>query len=626
MVLLFLRRGFDRREAILAALIVGGTIVVALTEFLSVIQGVDATALSIGWWISAVVVTLFLVILPKICFNPSKHESIGLTAKIFMAGIAAIFVLSVVLAVGTSANTWDAMTYHLSRVEHWVQNKTIAYYPTHIVRQDAYPPWAEWGILHLRLLSGGDYFSGILQCVSMIASTIGVSLIARWLGAGLTGQSLAALLSACLPMGILQATSTQNDYVVTMWLVSFVYFLLNSMYRRQNLSIFLAALSLGLAFLTKGYAYLYATPFLIWWTFANTSKSWSYRGWVIFLIVGIALLLNEGYFYRNGHAFGRILWANEQLVNGKVSLSIWLANLLRNALLHVSSIYVPYNEWLTGKLQDLAVFLHIDLNPAQGTFGTQKFELTTLMFNEDYAGNFLSVLIFIFILIMACIKFFQGQKGLQWAYAGAVGGMFLLLCLLLRFQIFNSRFHLAVFVLGSAWTAFVIEKILSKQWVVVVGLLVLVAATPWFVFNHNKSLFQVFDTDGNKRIKGYFSTYPSWVEPVAGLSSRLSALGCRDIGLITNEDSKEYLLWMTLHWYKSPPARIEHVDVSNVTGALTYPLGKFNPCAVALLSVERPTMIVLPSGIYGRVWFSEGQQGDGISALYVPVDLKRLRN
>jgi len=202
----------------------------------------------------------------------------------------------------------------------------------------------------------------------------------------------------------------------------------------------------------------------------------------------------------------------------------------------------------------------------------------------------------------------------------------LLLCLLLRFQIFNSRFHLAIFVLGSAWTAFVIEKIFSKQGVLVVGLLVLVAATPWFLFNHNKSLFQIWDTDGNKRIKEYFSAYPSWVEPVVGLSGRLRASGCRDIGLISDEESKEYLLWVTLRWFKSPPVRMEHVNVSNVTGRLTYPLGEFNPCALALLSVERPAMIDLPSGIYRRVWFSEAQQGDGTSALYVPVDLKNVRN
>jgi hypothetical protein len=611
-----LRRGLDRRGSFLAATVICGTAVVVLTEFLSLLHRLDPTALSIGWWLVVVGLSRLVLVSPKVRSHHTKRFSISLTAKIFLAGLVLIFTVLAILAVGFAPNTWDAMTYHLARVEHWAQNKSIAYYPTHILRQATYPPWAEWALLQLRILSGGDHFYGLLQWLAMVVSTVGVSLIARWLGAGMTGQCLAGLLSACLPMGILQAASTQNDYVLTMWLVVFVYFLLNFIRGAKNPSLLLASLSLGLAFLTKGYAYLYCAPFLVLYLLTGPSKSWLHRMKMLLVLIGIALMINAGYFYRNEQAFGHLIWAQEQLVAASLSVNVWLANILRNTALHLGTIYAPYNEWLTGRLQDFAYLLHIDLNPTQGSWSTEKFVVPGFIFNEDYAGNLASVLLFIFTLICAGIKFGQGRGGLQWTYAGAVGSMFLLLCLVMRFQVFNSRFHLAVFVLGAAWTAFVLEKIFSSKWLLGLGLLVLVFAVPWFLYNETRPLFLVLRTPAHMRIAEYFRKDPSWIQPMAGLSGPLNALGCGDIGLITGEDSKEYLLWATMRWFKLSLSRIEHVDVSNQSRHLDYPLGTFNPCAIVLLNAKRDPTLVLPSGIYNRVWGMEDQEGNIPYSLY----------
>ena len=60
----------------------------------------------------------------------------------------------------------------------------------------------------------------------MVSSMIGVSLIAKQLGAKQGGQLLASAFCASLPMGILQASSTQNDYTVALWIVCLAYFTL----------------------------------------------------------------------------------------------------------------------------------------------------------------------------------------------------------------------------------------------------------------------------------------------------------------------------------------------------------------------------------------------------------------
>jgi 4-amino-4-deoxy-L-arabinose transferase-like glycosyltransferase len=81
---------------------------------------------------------------------------------------------------------------------------------------------AEYVTLHRQLLSGGDRLANLPQWFASMGSLFVVSLIAARLGATARGQALAALFCATLPMGILQSTSTQNDFVVAYWLACLV--------------------------------------------------------------------------------------------------------------------------------------------------------------------------------------------------------------------------------------------------------------------------------------------------------------------------------------------------------------------------------------------------------------------
>ena len=86
------------------------------------------------------------------------------------------------------------------------------------------PPLAEYLVLHTYLLGGGDHWATLVHWVYFLGSLVGVSLVARQLGAGRRGQTLAPLFAATLPSGILQASSAKNEWVLTFWLVALVYF------------------------------------------------------------------------------------------------------------------------------------------------------------------------------------------------------------------------------------------------------------------------------------------------------------------------------------------------------------------------------------------------------------------
>jgi 4-amino-4-deoxy-L-arabinose transferase-like glycosyltransferase len=120
--------------------------------------------------------------------------------------------------------------------------------------------------MQFQVLSGGDQWANLVQWFSMFGSVIGVSLIARQLGADTRGQVFAAVIAATIPMGILQASSTQNDYVTTFWLVCLVHYIFRFKAQPCCANAVGVGASLALALLTKGTAYLYASPLLVWFT------------------------------------------------------------------------------------------------------------------------------------------------------------------------------------------------------------------------------------------------------------------------------------------------------------------------------------------------------------------------
>ena len=118
------------------------------------------------------------------------------------------------------------MTYHMPRIVHWLRNHSVAFYPTNDLRQLSLQPWAEYAMLQLHALAGGDWFDNLVQWFSMTGCVIGVSLIAEMVGATPSGQVLAALFCATIPEGILEASGAKNDYSLCFWLVCLVYYLL----------------------------------------------------------------------------------------------------------------------------------------------------------------------------------------------------------------------------------------------------------------------------------------------------------------------------------------------------------------------------------------------------------------
>ena len=308
-VLLYRASSQDRgvRISFLCACILWGALVVFNTESLSIIHVLNRGIIS-NFWIIVCLLAGFLLRKtsdPDLSRPKAKHTSKTDDTLNF-------FIILIITLVGITAfvappNNWDSMTYHMSRVAHWIQNRSVEFFPTSMPRQLWASPWAEYAIAQLQILTQSDRLANMVQWWSMTASVIGVSLIAKILGAGRRGQILSALAAATLPVGILEASSTQNDYAVAFWLVCITVFELKLIKELKLRSAVFLGLSLGLAVLTKGTALTFAAPMTAW-ALITGFKKYGLKFWpAVGITLGLFLLITSPQFIRNYQLGGHIL-------------------------------------------------------------------------------------------------------------------------------------------------------------------------------------------------------------------------------------------------------------------------------------------------------------------------------
>ncbi|HSN14080.1 MAG TPA: hypothetical protein VLT61_05570, partial [Anaeromyxobacteraceae bacterium] len=129
---------------------------------------------------------------------------------LLLVPLAALIALS---AWRYAPNNWDSMSYHLARVAHWSQLRSVANYDTNVVRQVALLPGAEYLLLALQVVSGTERLAGFVQLGAWIAVVLAAPVLARLAGAPSRIAVAAAPIVGAAPMLVLQASSTQNDLV-----------------------------------------------------------------------------------------------------------------------------------------------------------------------------------------------------------------------------------------------------------------------------------------------------------------------------------------------------------------------------------------------------------------------------
>lgn len=573
---IFYKTGSCLRNSFLAASVLWGAILAGITEFLNLFKLVNFQFVFLSWVIvSIILLGVIFWLFKKNLFTSEKKIfkwDLDFYLTIILLAALVYLVATAVTALVAAPSNYDSLSYHMARVMHWIQNQGVFYYPTNIARQIIFAPFAEFIIMHFQILSGTDYFANSVQWMSMFSCLIGVSLIAKHLGADTRGQFFAAILTLSIPMVILQSTSTQNDLVVSFWLVCFVYYLLNLIKPNNDKSLFytvLTALSLGLALLTKNTAYIFAFPFIIWGFVAIIKKFKTQAYKYLLLLVLIPLVLNAGYYTRNYKLFNSILSYPKMFqsqVNAAFAPQYLFINVLKNICLETNTTSMDFNNKQTLLLKKVAKSLNVDIDDSRTNLGKDNFRIYSwAFFHEDFApAPILLCLIIISIFIFLLSRKYE-KKGDMLNYLIALISGFLLFCFIIRWQMWGSRLHLPIFVLFCPFVSIILsqisQKTFAKLFVNTIILVVLLSGYKYVFDNSNRSLVGFLNIFTRTRTSQYFG----WTNQAIDYPKAAEVIKKHhfaNVGILMNEFDMEYPLWILLK-QDNQNVRIEHVLVTN---------------------------------------------------------------
>ncbi|MDJ0707369.1 MAG: glycosyltransferase family 39 protein, partial [Leptolyngbyaceae cyanobacterium MO_188.B28] len=212
------------------SLILNASFMIVQSELLSIGQNLNRASVLWIWSIICIVnigMILILVYQERIVW---RGNNVRLPSfRRFQGGIAIALSLLLILTFGTAfiapPNNWDSMTYHMPRVMHWIQNQSVHMYPTANLRQISFSPGGGYLITQLQLLSGSDRWANCVQWIAYLGCILSTGMTTRYL-LRLTWEAWPlSIVSATIPMAIMQSATTQTDLLTAFWLSCFAYFI-----------------------------------------------------------------------------------------------------------------------------------------------------------------------------------------------------------------------------------------------------------------------------------------------------------------------------------------------------------------------------------------------------------------
>lgn len=553
------------RLAFVKTSLIVSLLAVVFTELLSFFGALTSNYVSLLWFIVfAVSLIIFIRAIKK---NNSSLKNINfgkiilyLKNETLVTKLILILILIVILSLSCVAftvnNNWDSYTYHLPRVEHWVQDKNVDFFPTNNIRQLYLNPFAEYFILNLRLLSGNALFVNFVQFFSFLNCLLLASLIAKLFGLSPRGQIASLVLALTIPMGVMQSTTTQTDLTASFFLISFVYFGI-SLIKEKRLSIeniFFLGLSFSLGILTKSTFYIFAFPFCLMFGIYCIKLFRLKSLYVLFFLISAFLLLNFPFLSRNYQQFGSPIGPQKtspyyfSSLNEEFGLKAMLSNSVKNIGLHLA---LPSNSWnvkIDQVIQEFHNIINFPLNSDKTSWFGMGYK-TIFALNQDTVGNFFHIILFSVSLLIIFFKFRSVNK-LVISYSLAVVFGFFFFAFLLKWQPWQTRLDLPGFFLMAPFVAYVLSLVRWKKIDAFISVaLLFVALGIVLIFDPVKPVLgnnSVFLKDNSAYIYNYVVAKEVELE--------LNKNSIANVGLVLGVDT-----WEWQYWLLSKNRRFEYV-------------------------------------------------------------------
>ena len=337
----------------------------------------------------------------------------------FIAVVSVIFLVQFIFAYVTVPYNYDSMTYRLPRIFMWIQNQSVSYYETDVIRQNLSPVLADFNNLHWILLCGSDRLANLVQYKAYMFSALVLWEILKELDCKKVVRQICVLLYMTANIVLAESISTQTDLFTCSWLLCTLYIALLVKEKKElskdKDSIFLMgmmALSVGLTYLSKPNFCVTSVFVIIWLVMRRVAagdRISTLIAYIVFCGVVILAMVMPGWM-RNLEFAGDITASKYLSMN---AIGTWepryvFLNIVKNlACLSV----IPYTGFIwAGAMNGLANILKADLNAEAIAYGGETY-FVYYTNDMDLAGAPVVIIFSIVVLAAALLYRLFGCYG-----------------------------------------------------------------------------------------------------------------------------------------------------------------------------------------------------------------------
>jgi hypothetical protein len=530
---------------------------------------------------------------------------LGWSERLLALGLFVLLLGESILAFASPPNNFDSQTYHLPKIEHWVVQHDVRFFPTAIHRQVTLAPGAEYLLLHLRLLTGGDSLYNLLQYGAGVLCVLAASRIAGQLGGSRRAQLLAGFVVATAPVVALESTSTQTDLVVAGWVGCLATLVLDELRRRTSArDLVMLGTATGMVTLTKATGLLATGPLLLIWGVAQLRRRPDPWGHAVartaagaLLILGCATVIAGPYLARVDAEFGNPLGPED--LRASVSLqrhdpAALLVNAVRIGYTALDTPFGPVDRAATDGIDRLSRAVGVNPNDPAITFvGTTFPTANGARLDEDIAAlpvvGWLILLGAGFLLVRPGRRVPADHTVAARAYAAAFWINLVVYVVTIKWQPWGNRLVLYLIMLGAPLAGLWLDAVLRRagparsaarsparwRWATAGLAAIAVLASGcagWLAVGYGwpRRLGGPHAVFAQDELASRFQRRPELLADFEWAAAAVRASGAHRVGLVQGADSWEYPWWVLLPGRDIvamqsvlpglPPARPDQVD------------------------------------------------------------------
>lgn len=364
-----------RRDSLFTATVLISLWTAFVTELLSFCRALEFWPVLIAWIIPILAALVFIASTSYRIRKPTLPP-LSFLEMFACAMIALVLLVVLITALIAPPNNIDSLNYHLPRIVAWMQQHSLADFPTNYVMQLAMPGFLEYLGLNSMILGGGSAWAvNLFGVLSLLLLALAGSSIAKRLGGTRESQILTMLFIVTIPMAFGMASTFKPELLEAVWVEILAYWLLEIILERQCRlwQLLLVAVTFGLAALTHGTGYVLGMPLAVM-AAIGFWKSVRWKSVAYILLIGlVVIVVNSGYYTRNIIEFGAPLGppasghSNLQVVNIAFTPRILLENLLRDSASMVAGPSHILNQALGNSISYMAEKFHLNLQDPRST-------------------------------------------------------------------------------------------------------------------------------------------------------------------------------------------------------------------------------------------------------------------